>query len=241
MTEQSDEARNCTIHYDIARRAVLRAHTWNFARKQISAAMLSAAQGTPENPNGTPPVPIYPWLYEYAWPQDCLRMRHQEIPPPSQGAGTALVWTGNYPPLNDGYVGFLGSNTAHRSPPFAISTDQDTVGNTIKVVLSNLEYATFVYTYDCQDPNMFDASFDEAFIWALAARLCGPLTGDKAQAKLCAQNAEASVIKARVADANELPTPPTHTPDWIRARGGMGLGEAELPGTGFLGLEPLGF
>ena len=228
LTEVSNEARNCSIHWDFARRAILRSHNWSFAKKQITAALICAQTGTPENPNGSAPLPPWPWLYEYAWPQDCLRMRHQEYPPPQSGSAGTLVWTGMYPPLDGGYSAGMGTSATAKKPPFQICTDQDAAGNTIKVILSNLEFALFVYTLDTNDPNLWDAAFEEAFCWALAAKLAGPLTGDKEQAKLCAENAQIAVNKARIDDANESPTSTNHIPDWISARGG-GMESFEYP------------
>jgi hypothetical protein len=229
MSENSDEARNCTIHYDFARKAVLRAHAWSFARKQIPATLYLAAAGTPENPNGVAPFPAYPWLYEYIYPPDCLRLRYQEWPPPSTSSGSQINWTGCYPPLDQGYAGLMGNSATAKKPPFQIAVDQDPVGNNIKVVLSNLENSIFVYTYDSNDMILWDPQFEQAFIWTLAAALCGPLTGDKAQAQACLKTAQFHVNKARVDDANESPTSPEHTPDWIRGRGFIGEEDLAWP------------
>ncbi len=225
-TEASTEAVQCSIHYGAVLWALLRLHTWSFARKQISAAMISAARGTPENPNGTPPVPLFPWLYEYAWPQDCVRMRRVEIPPSQPASDFAtLSWVGGYPPLNQGSTGMFGGGGAHPTPPFVISTDQDSAGNTIKVLLTNQDQAIFVYTADIEDPNMWDPEFTEAFVYTLAARLCGPLTGDKNLTKIYMQEAQQAILQARLVDATESPARPEHTPDWIRVRGVMGTEE----------------
>lgn len=183
-TENSVEAIQCGIHYDAVLLALLRLHTWSFARKQISGAMISAAQGTPANPTGVPPIPLFPWLYEYAWPQDCVRMRRVEVPPAQPASDFAtLSWVGGYPPLNQGATGMFGGGGAHPTPPFVISTDLDSAGNTIKVLLTNQDQAIFVYTADIEDPNMWDPEFTEAFVYTLAARLCGPLTGTKTSPK----------------------------------------------------------
>jgi hypothetical protein len=230
LTENSNEAQNCSIHWNFARKAVLREYNWEFASRQVSAALICAAVGTPENPNGTPPLPPWPWQYEYAWPNDCIRVWHQEWPPNLNGPGQQISWVGNYPPLETGFAGAMGPSSTAKKPPFAISTDLDPAGNTIKVILSNLEYALLVYTYDCNDPNIWDAAFEQAFIWQLAAALCGPLSGDTERAKMCAGNAEAIILKAKVADANENPASLNHMPDWIRARGILGIESVEYPG-----------
>ena len=239
LTESSVEALQCTIHCTPVLQGILRLHTWSFARKQISVAMISAAAGTPENPAGTTPVPLYPWSYEYAWPQDCLRLRWIGTPPPSQlVTGTTLTWTGNYPPLNSGYPGILTGGGAHPTPPFAISTDQDSAGNTIKVILTNQDQAILVYTAYIDDPNMWDAEFTEAFVYILAARLCGPLTGDKTLTKIYLQEAQNAILQARLVDATESPAKPTHTPDWIRVRGLVGMEDLNVPEGEFFDLFP---
>jgi hypothetical protein len=235
MTENSAEAIQCALHYDAILRGLLRVHTWSFARKQAGAAMLSAAAGTPENPGGSPPLPLYPWRYEYAWPQDCLRFRGVRVPPASLLAtGATVSWTGNYPPLDNG-GGPFGRDSAHPSPPFAISTDKDPAGNTVKVILTNQARAIFVYTAYVNDPNMWDPDFTEAFVYIFAARLCGPLTGDKTLTKTYLQEAQNAILQARLVDAAESPAKPTHTPDWIRARGcpdmeDLGVPLFEFPG-----------
>jgi hypothetical protein len=59
LSENSTEARTCSIWYEATRDAMLRAHDWNFARRQVALADL-----------GTPPTG---WDYRYALPSDCLR------------------------------------------------------------------------------------------------------------------------------------------------------------------------
>lgn len=223
LSESSIESVQCAIHFSSVVQGLLRLHPWSFARKQLSGAMVAAAGGMPENPTGTPPTPPYPWNYEYAWPRDCLRMRRIEIPPSQPANDLVLPWGGSYPPLDQGYMGLMGGENARPTPPFIISTDQDAAGNTIKVILTNQQQAILVYTMDVEDPNMWDAEFVEAMVYTLAARLCGPLTGDKALTKTYMAEAQNMIIQARSADASETPVKPTHTPDWIRARGFLGM------------------
>ena len=59
LAENSTEARTCSIWYAATRDWLLRAHDWNFARRQVALADL-----------GTPPTG---WDYRYALPADCLR------------------------------------------------------------------------------------------------------------------------------------------------------------------------
>lgn len=58
LNEQSNEARQCNIHYALARDFVLRVHPWGFAEKILALALLS----------DPPPS----WLYRYQYPTDCV-------------------------------------------------------------------------------------------------------------------------------------------------------------------------
>ena len=58
LNEQSNEARQCNIHYAKARDFVLRVHSWGFADKTLALALLS---DPPPN-----------WLFKYQYPTDCV-------------------------------------------------------------------------------------------------------------------------------------------------------------------------
>ena len=98
--------------------ALFRAAHWNCARRQVALTLLRAAAGTPETPAGTtlqqPPVP---YLYEYAYPADCLLARYLVCNPPASGAGSALAILGGgvaVTPIwwpNPGYKFAVGINT----------------------------------------------------------------------------------------------------------------------------------
>ncbi len=63
LTESSEQARYCNVHYDDARDFVLRLHPWNFATRRASLSR-NAAQ------------PAFGYDYSYALPTDpyCLRV-----------------------------------------------------------------------------------------------------------------------------------------------------------------------
>ena len=108
--------------------AVFRAANWNSARRQIPLTLLKARQGTPENPNGTLPQPPFPWLYEYAWPNDCLKVRFV-IPTPNLPTSTTAPLTTN---SGAGY-----GPRANTTMPFVPAVDTDTNNNQIKVLMIN--------------------------------------------------------------------------------------------------------
>ncbi len=63
LTESSEQARYCNVHYDDARDFVLRLHPWNFATRRASLALNAAA-------------PAFGYDYAFALPTDpyCLRV-----------------------------------------------------------------------------------------------------------------------------------------------------------------------
>jgi hypothetical protein len=69
-----------------------------------------------------------------------------------------------------------------------------------------------------------DPLFQDAWIHILAARLTFQLSGDKALANQQIQLANNMIMEARKADGNEGITVNDVTPDFLRTRGGYGVG-----------------
>lgn len=88
-----------------------------------------------------------------------------------------------------------------------------------RVILTNQPNALLIYVKDITDPNVFDDSFQEAFVRILGATITIPLSGDKRLANLAIQEANAIIADARTTDAGEGLTINDVTPDWIRVRG----------------------
>src|SRR5882724_10452051 len=147
----------CARQYQLRMDALFRAAHWNCARRQTTGGLtlLKAAQGTPENPNGTTlPIPPIPWQYEYAYPSDCLAARYLIPNPPTIGSTSPPILSGGvaqtpiwYPP-----IGFK----------FAVAIDNDASGNQIKVILTDLEFAQLVYTARIDNPDLWDPHFQNA-------------------------------------------------------------------------------
>lgn len=95
-----------------------------------------------------------------------------------------------------------------------------------RVILTNQEFATLAFVRQVTDPNVMDSLFLRAWTNYLGARLCLPLTGDKALARMLANErilgANEAIIEARKADANEGLTINDVTPDFVRVRGIIG-------------------
>jgi hypothetical protein len=86
LNEGSALANAASTLYTPTFEQLARSAPWNCLRKEATLTLLAAAQGTPENPEGTTlPLPPVPWLYQYAYPSDCLQMRFivPSLPPPN--------------------------------------------------------------------------------------------------------------------------------------------------------------
>jgi hypothetical protein len=189
LTEGSPEANAISRHYSNALDAVLRAAHWNFARKQVPLTLLQ------DGPNGG--APPAPWLYEYAYPSDCLLLRH--LMPGGMSPSSAPVAT---PQIR-----------------FLLSTDNDASGNPVQVILTNQPQAVAVYTFRNTNTAMFDSLFVQCLAAFLGARVCIALTGDKGIFKNAMDLAHQYSVDAQAKNGNEGITVLDSTPDWIRVRG----------------------
>lgn len=63
ISEDSAEAKECDLWYDVALELVLEAYDWNFARTRLTLATHSDAP-----PDGV-------WEYRYQYPSDCVKLR----------------------------------------------------------------------------------------------------------------------------------------------------------------------
>lgn len=149
-------------------------------------------------------VPV-PWVFEYAVPSDILQARYVMPLAVSQNStfvGTPAVQYPITPPVR-----------------FIVSSDEDSGGNPINVILTNQAQAILCYTYRCTNPNLFDAQFVRAFANYLGYLLATPLTGDKALAKQAFQIADMTCKQAQASNGNEGIDIINNTPDWITTRG----------------------
>ena len=201
---------------------IFRAANWSTGRYQTPLTLLRAAYGTPENTTSTTNVPPIPWLYEYAYPSDCMRMRFV-LPNVTQLAGAPVPMTG------------IAANqfpVTSSSCPFIPGIDKDANGNQVRVILTNVENAVGIYTQLVQDPNLWDSMLQSAVIAALAAYFVNPLNRNAALLNERVQIAVAILKEARTANANEAIANQDHEPDFMRIR---------ATGGGFWGALSSGF
>src|SRR6266566_4276081 len=80
LYDGSDESRVAIRHFGPTVRELLRAAPWNFARKQKVLDLVKDRTNTDSTLSTDVPVP---WLYEYLYPQDCVKLRFiPQLTPP---------------------------------------------------------------------------------------------------------------------------------------------------------------
>src|SRR4051812_47474771 len=106
-SDGSTAADACAVLFTPTFEALGRTANWNCLRKQATLSLLAAAAGTPENPDGTVlGTPSQPWLYEYGYPSDCLRVR-QLVPTWPSATGASVPET-TYNNETGAYLNFGG-------------------------------------------------------------------------------------------------------------------------------------
>jgi hypothetical protein len=194
--------------YQLEADAVFRSAHWNSARVQGTLTLLRAQVGTPQNPSGALPTPPIPWLYEYAYPDDCLKVRFV-IPSPQLPATTSPLMTN---------VGVSYQPLVRTGVPFVPAVDLDSNGNQIKVILTNACMAQAVYTGRIENVDLWDPMLQNAVIGALGAWLCSPVSGSDERKKVAIAMAAGLIQQARISDGNEGITSTDHIPDWMQVR-----------------------
>lgn len=148
MMEGSHVANAAADIYGQTRDELLRQDDWAFAARNAALTLLKSA------PIGgyIPPTvwssayPPLPWIFEYAYPADCLKVR--TVKP-------ATFFVPNFDP---------------QPHSFGLENDNSLVPPA-KVILSNVADAIVVYTGRVTDPATWEADFTEAAIAAIARRL----------------------------------------------------------------------
>lgn len=160
--------------YAQTRDELLRQNDWQFAERNVALTLLKAAPpGGYVPPNGwTSAFPPLPWLFEYDYPTDCLKVR--SLKPTS-------IFVPNFDPQPNVY-GLANDNSY---TPAA------------KVILCNVPSAILTYTGQVTDPATWEADFGEGVAAALGRRLSPVLSGLDVT-KLAAADEQASINTAEL-------------------------------------------
>ncbi len=212
LNEGSAQANAAATLYTPTFESLARSAPWNCLRKEATLTLIAAAQGTPENPNGTTlPLPPVPWLYSYQIPSDSLQIRFivPSLPAPNSGVPIFSVNTSAPTWLpNGGQI------------PYAVAYATDANDNPVNVILTNQSQAIAVYTVNQPNPQFWDSLFQAAMVASLAAYFVPALSLHMPLMNMQIKLAENMIQQARVRDGNEGVTSMDHVPDFIRARSG---------------------
>lgn len=237
--EQGGRVANVVLRaYGECRAQLLRGAPWDFARKQAPLTLL--ADGTGQTANVGSVVPGNQFVYEYAYPYDCARIRYipwypflnpgvppNNITPPNPSSPT-VTGLGSPP-----YVGqrirpsryLVTSDPNYSAIPGSsapLVQGQSPQGNT--VVLSNVQNAECVYTYDALYPSVWDHLFRAAMVAYLAQEIALPLWADKDKGfglkvqQIQIAKTKKAILEARIADGNEMYASSDIPVDWMQAR-----------------------
>lgn len=217
--EQSPEAKQMNLLYAPTRDALLRAAHWDFARKLIPGSLFKAAPGVagsntaPEDQWNPLTMPPPPWSYAYLYPADCLKVRY--VTPDATASDPSVQNMFSAPVSAPAHVS-SGINPV----PYTVAVDSDSLGAQMRVVLTDAYRALICYTARVEVEDLWDASFQEAMVYSLAAQAALAITGNLQTAQICAAKARDTLLMARARDGNEGTSSVNRMPDWIAARGG---------------------
>lgn len=156
LYDGSEASRLSLQIYGQCRDDMMRDGNWQFASRSLVLTLLKSAPPGGYVPGFTSwdPVlyPQQPWLFEYVYPEACLKMR---IVKPQRI--------------------FPGPNFTPSPYPFSVNNDNGETPPT-KTILSNVADALAVFTGRVTDPSSWDANFTTAFIDKLGTVLGPALT-----------------------------------------------------------------
>lgn len=214
--ENSTEANAINTLFTPTFESLGRAAHWNCLRKQITLTLLAAAQGTPENPNGTTlALPPSPYLYMYSLPPDCLQVRYLLPTFADNAPGSSVPFTtvNNVANTNFNGIGQIQYEVAYA---------KDNQNNPIQVILTNQTQAQCIYTVNEPNPVIWDSMFQAAMVASLAAYLVPALSLNLPLMDRSIKAAESIIAQARVRDGDEGVISQNRQADWMTARNNGG-------------------
>jgi hypothetical protein len=203
IEEGTREAKVCLRAYNECVRQLQRGAHWDFARQQAPMNLLADATGQTANVGTVVPQPF---IYEYSYPVDCLKVRY--VPWNNCESGEGIPGTGlpplsltNYTtpntPLTTGGQGVSPQAFIRMVPaPFLVTVDHNYPADTNQadsqwweipysspsgrtVILTNVKNAFCVYTMYMPYINMWDSLFRAAVVSYIASEVALPLARDK--------------------------------------------------------------
>lgn len=206
FNDPGSEGQTARLFYNPKLEALSRAAHWNCLRNQGALTQLKAVVIDGEASDDPPPRP---WLYEYAYPEDCLKARYilpywntldEGVPFTTAQAQVPSLWQG---------------------PPVKYQVALDTVSGTRRrVILTDMPQAILVYTQrNLTNPDLWDPHFLAAATGTLGIYFINALNRSRGLLQDQVTMVRTIINEARISDGNEGLTYQDNIPDWIRVRG----------------------
>ncbi len=100
----------------------------------------------------------------------------------------------------------------------AVPYEVEISGDNTKSILTNLESATAIYTFNQQTTEFFTPFFIKVLSYLLASYIAFALTGKRSLRADMVTKFDSEILKAPAHDANEGQKAPAREAEWIRAR-----------------------
>ena len=177
LYEGSPAAEAAIEVYAQTRDEALRANDYGFAERNLSLTMLKVAPASGYIPPTvwSPTYPPIPWMFEYNYPSDCLKIRSIKAAP---------LWIPNFDPQPNS---FAVINDTSYSPAQ-------------KTICCNVTGAILTYTGQVTDMSTWEPLFVEVLVAKLAERLA-PRIAVLTQEKLAEQKLDADLALHSVNEA----------------------------------------
>lgn len=239
LSENTEAARQCNLHYEPARDALLRSHPWNFATRRTKLITQAEAEKTVTGATQANPVVLTVTAHGYS---SGGRVRTDDILGMTELNGcefTIEVLTSNTFSLLDedgtGYTAYVSGGTVTKIPAFGFSywftlpTDclrVLRVGDDLydyKIENGRLLYdgdeAELHYVAQITDPTVFDSMFVECLSVAIAIRICAKLSDNANLKESLKSDLDRMLAETRTTDAQSGGTPDgLYADGWITAR-----------------------
>jgi hypothetical protein len=167
LADQSQGALYANLLYQPAVNQTLRAQEWTFARKVLTGSLLKSSTGSVPWTN-TQPEP--PWLYEYMYPDDCIRL-NRIMPQPNmlETLARPYLWT-------------VASDLINANPA--------------KVILTDAPQAILVYNVEVANPDLWEDLFQEAVVRNLSELFTMALNANLSLEQLSSGQVDPALAKA---------------------------------------------
>jgi len=195
LTEPSLAAQQCKLHYDLARKFVLQDTDWQFARKTLPLALTT--------------VEPLQWVFGYAYPTDCLQIRHV---------------TGDW-----AFKGSVDTDFANRQryidefiePELDIPYEVFNDGSNNKIIGCDQNEAYIIYTANIIDSTLFNGQLVTALAHYLGSMIAIPIMGGDIGLKMQQKELQlysATLSAAVASNMNEQRQPNRKEPGLVTMR-----------------------